>query len=152
MIPGIFFGFLFSLKKASLPTLAAGVLFKPLPIALSVVLISSQVSLLAAFFIGRNFNFVVPIFTDPRVLAIHSAIKRNSVRVVVLLRMSPILPFGAMNYLFSITSIKVSTSQSLSLISKIRDACLGTFLGNIPGAVLYTYIGSCIGDLDTVQE
>jgi uncharacterized membrane protein YdjX (TVP38/TMEM64 family) len=42
---------------------------------------------------------------DPKWRAIDKAISRNGFKVILLLRLSPLLPFALSNYLYAITSV-----------------------------------------------
>ena len=53
--------------------------------------------------------------------------------------MSPVIPFGPANYILGLTSIRL---PSLMFV---------TFLGNLPGAISYSVIGSFIGDLSSAE-
>ena len=57
-------------------------------------------------------------------------IGRDGFRVVLLLRLSPLLPFALSNYLYGLTSVPLS------------DYALGSFLGMIPGTVAYVAAGT----------
>ena len=53
--------------------------------------------------------------------AIDRAIGRDGLKVVTLLRLSPLLPLAASNYLYGLTSVP------------LKDYMLGSFLGMLPG-------------------
>ncbi len=57
----------------------------------------------------------------PRFAAIDRAIGRDSFRVVTLLRLSPLLPLAASNYLYGLTSVELA------------PYVLGSWLGMLPG-------------------
>lgn len=69
----------------------------------------------------------------PRFGAIDAAVGRHGLRIVTLMRLSPIFPYNVLNYAFGATRIR------------LRDYVLGSFVGMLPGAVLYAYIGSLLG-------
>ncbi|MEZ0227519.1 MAG: TVP38/TMEM64 family protein, partial [Planctomycetota bacterium] len=56
-------------------------------------------------------------------------------KVVLLLRLSPVFPFTVLNYALSVT--KVSFRQFL----------LATWLGTLPGTVMYVYLGTALRSL-----
>ena len=58
------------------------------------------------------------------------ALGEDSFRVVFLLRLSPLLPFAASNYLYGLTSVK------------FKPYVLGSWLGMMPGTVAYVLAGS----------
>ncbi|KAJ3395075.1 hypothetical protein HDU92_006275 [Lobulomyces angularis] len=122
---------------------AAGVIFKPIPIAILIVLLGCQFGMILALWLGKTLlrPYIVKKFsTDVRFLAIDRAVKCEGFKIVCLLRISPVVPFGICNFLFSLTDIELST-----LIP-------GTLIGNFPGATLYSILGSLIGSLNEVDR
>lgn len=101
------------------------------------VFIAAILGATCAFLIGRYFsrNWVIkqmekyPVFQE-----IETAIMREGWRIVLLARLSPILPFNLLNYALGIMQIS------------LRDYILGS-LGIIPGVIMYVYFGSLIGDM-----
>ncbi|KAJ3388859.1 hypothetical protein HDU84_009366 [Entophlyctis sp. JEL0112] len=126
---------------ASLATMAAGVIFKPVIFAIALVLIGSQLGLIACLVLGKT---VLRPWVEqykkqsPFLKSLDGALAREGFKIVVLIRVSPVLPFGIANYLFSITSIPTPLLQ------------FATFIGNIPGAVAYAVLGSYIGSLSGI--
>ena len=55
-----------------------------------------------------------------------------------LTRLSPAFPFNLLNYAFGVTRVTP------------RDYILASWIGMMPGTVMYVYIGSLAGDLATV--
>ena len=51
-------------------------------------------------------------------------------KIVLLLRLSPIIPFNALNYALSLSKVKV------------RTYVLASFLGMLPGTAMWVYLGS----------
>ena len=72
----------------------------------------------------------------PIVKALDEAFKRKGFFIFLLLRLSPIVPFNAINYIGGVTSIKLR-HYTLALI------------GMLPGTVLYCFIGATAGSLTT---
>jgi len=72
----------------------------------------------------------------PIVMALDEAFKRKGFFIFLLLRLSPIIPFNAINYIGGVTSIK------------LRDYTLALF-GMLPGTILYCFIGATAGSLTT---
>lgn len=66
----------------------------------------------------------------PRLLALNRAVSEEGWRVVGLMRLSPIIPYGVQNYLFSVTHIGFGAY------------ILATLVGIMPATALYVYIGS----------
>ena len=52
-----------------------------------------------------------------------------------LTRLSPVFPFNLLNYAYGLTSVS------------LRDYFFASWVGMIPGTILYVYIGSLSGDL-----
>jgi uncharacterized membrane protein YdjX (TVP38/TMEM64 family) len=87
----------------------------------------------AAFVLGRRFlrgRVERRFATDHRFTAIDRAIGADGFRIATLLRLSPILPFGAANYALSTTSMRPGTYLA------------ATFVGTLPGTLLYLYVGA----------
>jgi uncharacterized membrane protein YdjX (TVP38/TMEM64 family) len=63
------------------------------------------------------------------------ALEKGGLKVVLLLRMSPVSPFSVLNYALGISRVRP------------RDYVLGSVLGTVPGTLLYVYIGSLLTDL-----
>lgn len=61
--------------------------------------------------------------------AVNTAIERNGVKVMILLRLSPLVPFSGFNFIAGLTKVS------------LRDYLLGT-VGIIPGTLAFVYIGA----------
>lgn len=72
----------------------------------------------------------------PIIMALDEAFKRKGFFIFLLLRLSPIVPFNAINYIGGVTSIR------------LRDYALALF-GMMPGTILYCFIGATAGSLTT---
>ncbi|KAJ3358869.1 hypothetical protein HDU91_005090, partial [Kappamyces sp. JEL0680] len=70
---------------------------------------------------------------DPRILQLDKAVEQEAFKLVVLLRLTPIFPFGMCNFILSGTSIQLKTVM------------LGSLLGNLPNACMHALIGSLAG-------
>lgn len=70
-----------------------------------------------------------------RFRALERAISRNGFVTVLLSRLSLVLPFVVMNYVFSVTAVRV------------RDYFLATIIGILPSKILYVYTGFVARDL-----
>eukprot|EP00904_Undaria_pinnatifida_P013388 jgi/Undpi1/917/HiC_scaffold_10.g04381.m1 len=137
----------------SLLTLGAGLVFgRALGTAWGVlvgsvaVLVGATIGAILAFLLGR---FVLReqaqgLFNKFKVLkAVDRAIESQGLKLVVLLRLSPVVPFSAFNYVMGVTAVH------------FRDYALGC-LGFIPGTVAYVFIGttasSLLGDDDEQED
>ncbi|MFT5142507.1 MAG: putative membrane protein YdjX (TVP38/TMEM64 family), partial [Thalassolituus oleivorans] len=102
------------------------------------VLIVSPVSVLAsllAFLLGRTLARVwvaKKVASSPRWTAIDAAIAEDGLKVVLLLRLSPLFPYNLLNYALGLTGVR------------FRDYLLGSFVGMLPGTILYVYLGSLV--------
>jgi len=66
--------------------------------------------------------------------AIDRAVAEDGWKIVALVRLSPVIPFGLQNYLFGATAVPFGHFVA------------ATFVGIIPGTALYTYIGVLGGE------
>ncbi len=71
----------------------------------------------------------------PQAAAIDRAIEKSGFKVVVLLRLQPVIPFNMLNYALGLTSIRW------------RDYALASWIGMLPATVLYVYLGSIMSDV-----
>jgi uncharacterized membrane protein YdjX (TVP38/TMEM64 family) len=70
--------------------------------------------------------------------ALDNALKLQGLKIMFLLRLSPIIPFNALNYLAGITAISLK-DYSIAL------------LGIVPGTVVYVLLGASAGSLAEIQ-
>jgi uncharacterized membrane protein YdjX (TVP38/TMEM64 family) len=125
----------------SLLTLGAGAIFG-LWKGFLIVSFSSTLGSAAAFLIGRTLarDWVASKAAgDPRFQALDQAVGREGWKIVLLTRLSPLFPFNLVNYLFGLT--KVSFSRYF----------LSSWIGMMPGTLLYVYIGSLAGSLAKLE-
>ncbi|MFQ5748990.1 MAG: TVP38/TMEM64 family protein [Planctomycetota bacterium] len=121
----------------SLLTLGAGFAFGIASGAVAVS-IGSTLGAAAAFLAGRKLvrSFVEEkVARYPRFQAIDRAVGRNGFKIVLLIRISPIFPFNFLNYAFGITGVG------------FRDYVLGSWIGMLPGTLMYVYLGSAAQNL-----
>jgi uncharacterized membrane protein YdjX (TVP38/TMEM64 family) len=122
------------LLPASLLTLGAGFAYGPL----AGTLLVSPVSVTAAtvaFLLGRTVArgwIAARVMREPRFAAVDAAIEREGLKIVILLRLSPVLPFGLLNYALGLTRVR------------LRDYVLGSFVGMLPATFLYVHLGSLV--------
>ncbi len=123
-----------TLLPGSILTLGAGFAYGPL----LGTLIVSPVSVAAAtlsFVLGRTLarSWVERrLEHSPKLAAIDRVVGDHGLRTVMLLRMSPLLPFNLLNYGLSLTRVR------------LRDYVLGSFLGMLPWTFFYVYLGSLV--------
>jgi uncharacterized membrane protein YdjX (TVP38/TMEM64 family) len=124
----------------SLLTLAAGFIFG-LATGLVTVSIGSLAGATCAFLVGRTFarGFVEQqAAAHPRFAALDRAVAQEGFKIVLLTRLSPLFPFNLLNYLFSLTKVR------------LRDYVLASWLGMLPGALLYIYLGTAAKSLTEI--
>ena len=66
--------------------------------------------------------------------AVDSALESQGLKIMILLRLSPIIPFNAINYILGVTSVS------------LRAYMLACF-AMLPGTILYTFLGSSAGSI-----
>jgi len=62
--------------------------------------------------------------------ALDQAVAREGWKIVLLTRLSPVFPFTLLNYAFGLTRVP------------LRDYVLASWIGMMPGTVMYVYLGS----------
>jgi len=70
--------------------------------------------------------------------AIDAAVAQEGWKIVGLTRLSPVFPFNLLNYAFGLTQVS------------LKHYFLASWIGMLPGTVMYVYIGSLAGDLATL--
>ena len=121
-----------ALVPGSLLTLAAGFAYGPLW-GLAVVSPASVAGAAVSFLLGRTVlrqRVASRLEAMPRARAIDRAVGRDGFRLVLLLRLSPLMPFSLLNYALSLSSVSFGRYVAAS------------FLGMLPGTFLYVYLGS----------
>jgi uncharacterized membrane protein YdjX (TVP38/TMEM64 family) len=121
----------------SILTIGAGVLFGLLWGSIYVS-IGATTGATAAFLIGRYLarDWVrKQLEGNRKFAAIDEAVGREGWKIVLLTRLSPVFPFNLLNYAFGLTAVT------------LRDYLIATWIGIMPGSVLYVYLGSIGGNL-----
>jgi uncharacterized membrane protein YdjX (TVP38/TMEM64 family) len=124
----------------SIMTIGGGVLFGVVRGSIYVS-IGATIGATAAFLIGRYFArdwVAAKLAGNPTFGAIDAAVGREGWKIVALTRLSPIFPFNLLNYAYGLTGVS------------LRDHFLASWIGMLPGVVMYTYIGSLVGDLTRI--
>ena len=139
--PLVFFGLYIAACVFMLPgsilTLGAGAVFGVVNGSLLVSL-SSTVGATAAFLIGRYLAREMVarrISGNDTFGGIDNAVATEGWKIVGLTRLSPVFPFNLLNYAFGLTRVS------------LRDYVLASWIGMIPGTVMYVYLGSLAGSL-----
>ncbi|XP_071724872.1 uncharacterized protein [Rutidosis leptorrhynchoides] len=127
---------------ASVLTLGGGYLFG-LPVAVVADSIGATVGAGAAFLLGRTIGkpFVVSRLKDyPKFRSVAIAINKSGFKIVLLLRLVPLLPFNIMNYLLSVTPVPVG------------EYMLASWIGMMPITITLVYVGTTLKDLSDVTH
>lgn len=120
----------------SLLTLAAGALFG-LFYGTLYVMIGATLGACGAFLVARYLARGAVerrLVAYPRFAALDEALGRDGLRIVVLLRLSPVFPFNMLNYALGVTRVT------------FRDFLIAS-AGMLPGSLLYVYYGRVVGDV-----
>ncbi len=118
-------------------TVGAGFLFG-LSLGTATVSLGATLGATAAFFLGRTLarpwieKWMV---NHPRWHALDSSLGAADFKLVLLLRLSPLIPFNALNYALGATRVRPTRY------------ILASWLGMLPGTVLYVYLGTAARSL-----
>jgi len=120
----------------SVLTLAAGAIFG---IGMGVVytFVGASIGATCAFLVSRYLArgaIEKRLEGNERFAAIDTAVAREGLKIVTLLRLSPVFPFNLLNYGLGLTQVR------------LRDYVLACF-GMLPGTLLYIYYGKLAGDV-----
>jgi uncharacterized membrane protein YdjX (TVP38/TMEM64 family) len=121
----------------SILTIGAGVIFGVVRGSICVS-IAATLGATAAFLVGRYLarDWVSEkLEGNPKFKAIDQAVGKEGWKIVLLTRLSPVFPFNLLNYAYGLTSVS------------LRDYVLASWIGMIPGTILYVYIGALSGDV-----
>src|SRR6266478_6498433 len=118
----------------SVLTLGAGAVFG---VALGSVCVSISATLgaTAAFLVGRYLArdaIARKIEKNEKFATIDRAVADEGWKIVLLTRLSPVFPFTLLNYAFGLTRVK------------LRHYIVASWIGMIPGTVMYVYLGSLV--------
>lgn len=143
----IYIGFKIFMMPATLMTLAGaytfGSIYGPMKgffICWALVLIGASTGSVIAFCNGRFLlRRVLRKYLIQRVVlfdAIDRGVAKNGLKMVILLRMNPVIPYNVFNYFMSVTSVS------------LKDFTLGC-VGMLPLSGMYVYIGV---NLSSIQQ
>ncbi|PIN17370.1 hypothetical protein CDL12_09971 [Handroanthus impetiginosus] len=127
---------------ASVLTLGGGYLFG-LPLGFIADSVGATLGAGSAFLLGRTLgrSFVISKLNDyPQFHAVAIAIQRSGFKIVLLLRLVPLLPFNMLNYLLSVTPVP------------IVPYLLASWLGMMPITLALVYVGTTLKDLSDVTH
>lgn len=97
------------------------------------VSIGATLGATAAFLIGRHAAreaVARRLASHDRFAALDRAVAVEGWKIVGLTRLSPVFPFTLLNYAFGLTRVR------------LRDYVLASWIGMLPGTVMYVYVGS----------
>ena len=120
------------LVPVSVLTIVAGLAFG-LGLGFALVVISATIGATLAFLVSRYLvHDLVKVLVEkrPRFKAVNEAVSKEGWKIVGLLRLSPLVPFNLQNYFYGITDIK------------LLHYVPATFVGIMPGTMLYVYLGA----------
>lgn len=121
-------------------TLGAGVVFGVVEGSIAVS-IGATLGAACAFLVGRYLVrdwIAAKISGKEKFRAVDEAVGKEGWMIVLLTRLSPAFPFNLLNYAFGLTKVSFG------------DYFFASFVGMIPGTVMYVYIGSLTGSLATL--
>lgn len=113
-------------------TLGAGAIFGVVKGSIFVS-IGSTLGATAAFLVGRYIArdwIARKIEKNEKFAAIDQAVGAEGWKIVGLTRLSPVFPFSLLNYAYGLTKVS------------LRDYVLASWIGMMPGTVMYVYLGS----------
>ena len=117
-------------------TLGAGWVYGVVPTTIAVS-VGSTLGASLAFLVGRYFArgwVEKKIAAHPRFQAIDRAVGAQGFKIVLMLRLTPLVPFNLLNYGLALTRVS------------FRDYVLASWIGMLPGTLLYVYLGSAAGE------
>jgi uncharacterized membrane protein YdjX (TVP38/TMEM64 family) len=121
----------------SLLTLAAGFLFG-LVKGTVIVSLGSTAGAVAAFLVARKVTHrwvARRLAGRPKLAAIGRAVETEGFEIVLLTRLSPVLPYNILNYAFGLTSVPIGKYM------------LASWIGMMPGTIMYVYLGAATKSL-----
>ena len=118
----------------SVLTLAAGLLFGVVSGSV-IVSFASTTGAALSFLIGRYVAreaIEKKIADNEKFAAIDGAVANEGFKIVLLTRLSPVFPFNLLNYAYGLTKVK------------FKDYLLSSWIGMMPGTVMYVYLGTLV--------
>jgi uncharacterized membrane protein YdjX (TVP38/TMEM64 family) len=128
------------LVPGSIMTLAAGAVFGVVHGTL-LVAVGATGGMVLAFGLSRRLTRRLVerrLAGSPRLAALDGAVSEDGWRVVLLLRLSPLIPFSILNYLLGLTRVR------------FRDFLAGS-IGILPWTAVYAWAGALAGDLAAIS-
>ena len=128
-------------------TVAAGYIFGWW-LGIGIVFVGAMLGAMAAFLVGRGLArelVQAKVAAVPKFSALDRAIEGQGFNIVLLARLSLLLPYNLLNYAFGVTAVS------------FRDYAVASAIGMTPMVLLYVFLGTTVsnvrallsGDLDT---
>lgn len=130
------------MAPGSILTLGAGFVWGPIG-GLLIVSPASVLGATLAFLLGRTAlrdRVQIWVAGNQRFQAIDEAVGRRGFSIVTLLRLSPVFPFVLLNYALGLTKVKT------------WHYVLASFLGMLPGTLMFAYLGSTVKNLAAIAS
>lgn len=96
----------------------------------------------SAFSLGRSLlkeRVAKRLEKNPYLQALNSAVVTKGWKIACLLHLSPMIPFNVLNYALGASKIS------------FKDFAIATGIGIVPGVILYSFLGSAIGDFTMIM-
>lgn len=129
----VYIAFVLLVLPCFLLGMLAGALFGVLP-GLALVLCAATIGATLAFLLGRSWlrPWVERRFAhDARFHAIDEAVRARGWKVIVLLRLSPLVPFAPSNYLYGLVPVRTGAYVLASLASMVPGTLIYVWLGHL---------------------
>ena len=104
-------------------------------------LLNATLGSTATFLLGRTLarDWAAAKFkSNAKFDSIDRAVATNGFKIVLLTRLSPIFPYNLLGYMYGLTGVR------------LRDYVLASWIGMLPGTLLYVYLGSAAKNLADV--
>ncbi|XP_074561042.1 uncharacterized protein LOC141817263 [Curcuma longa] len=127
---------------AAVLSLGGGYLFG-LPIGFLADSVGATIGSVAAFLLGRALGrpYVISKMNDyPDIQAVAIAIEKSGFKIVLLLRLAPLVPFCLLNYFLSVTPIGLA------------EYAMASWLGMMPITLALVYVGTTLKELAEVTH
>jgi uncharacterized membrane protein YdjX (TVP38/TMEM64 family) len=137
LVFGLFYAVAALVIPGSLLTLGAGFAFGVV-VGTVVISAASVTTAVMAFWLARTLArgwVEAKVAASPKFRAIDRAVGENGFKIVLLTRLSPVFPFLLLNYALGLTRVR------------FRDYLVASWVGMLPGTVLYVYLGSTVREL-----
>lgn len=125
-----------TLAPAFFLTVAAGAMFGVVTGTL-LVFVAASLGASAVYVVAHPLaqsRWLSRVTRDPRVSAVREALTGEGAWVMFLLRLSPLVPYNALNYALALSGVRY-VDYALALV------------GMLPAIVMYTYYGKIVGDV-----